>query len=420
MMCLKLNLATYYDLLGEIAKYLLHHSIFRSSWFEILYTTLCLLCHAIVLSKLFLRTRSQYFGAPIKPQAWGRKTIPLPDLCFKFETSAMKGNVVDLNMRAIEKISVLSAPLAASFRSSKPSIRSRLRLQLFGMDYHAFVVLKTNDGLWWSLEKMPDGIYVSRGNIPESVIFCFGDEVRPEPVCVLAVDYSDSSLQDIFHRVNHILKTKSEYDVMKNNCQHFAKELFCKFAKHKTWEPITISDVTSPVSLFSYDRVPLFLLMGAIALIGELYLLQAHHSIGISIIILLFFVITFKSCFSNNDAADLILFNGLCILFLLMEIDGLSLESFILKRKRYYCSESKTSNSVLYKSLISLCYGIIYMASSIKGISMAISLPFYFVGHVLAYDHLLKINDAIHGLFLMKSVAFFSSVFSFLYFIFSC
>ena len=331
----------------------------------------------------------------------------------------MKGYVVDLNMRAIEKISVLSAPLAASFRSSKPSIRSRLRLQLFGMDYHAFVVLKTNDGLWWSLEKMPDGIYVSRGNIPESVIFCFGDEVRPEPVCVLAVDDSDSSLQDIFHRVNHILKTKSEYDVMKNNCQHFAKEIFNKFAKHNTWEPITISDVTSPVSLFSNDRVPLFLLMATIALIGELYLLQANQSIGTIIFILLSFVITFNLCYSYKNT-NVILFLCVCILFLLMVLDCFSLESFIIKRKMDYCYESKSSNSVLYKSLISLCYGVIYMPSSIKGISTAISLPFYCIGHVLAYGHLLKIGDAIQGHFLMKPMTFFSVVFSFLYFILSC
>ena len=64
----------------------------------------------------------------------------------------------------LERISVNSLPLTAPFKSSTWGVRSSMQRQYLPVDYHAFVVLKT-DGMFWAVDKMKDGIFVSRSKI---------------------------------------------------------------------------------------------------------------------------------------------------------------------------------------------------------------------------------------------------------------
>ena len=144
----------------------------------------------------------------------------------------------------IKTIAVCSTQLSAPFQSYTPTVRSFLQRQFLPVDYHAFVVLQTNDQKWWAVDKMKDGIFISCGTSFQSVAHYFKKEPHVNPVLKLVKDQSDSSLNKIVRRLKGIVK-HNRYDAIENNCQHFAKEIFNKFAEDKTWKYSTLTDVTT-------------------------------------------------------------------------------------------------------------------------------------------------------------------------------
>ena len=170
----------------------------------------------------------------------------------------------------LKSIGVYSSPLSGPFSSSTPSVRDYIQRQYLPVDYHAFVVFETSDGMWWALDKMTDGIYVSRGSNHDSVLFFFQDKPRPKPILMLVKDESNSSVSDLVRRLRNLLKS-NKYDIIDKNCQHFSKEIFDKFAIDHTWDFTTPTDFTSPLTLFRNDGVILFGLLRFALSFYELY-----------------------------------------------------------------------------------------------------------------------------------------------------
>ncbi|XP_063680062.1 uncharacterized protein LOC134815457 [Bolinopsis microptera] len=135
----------------------------------------------------------------------------------------------------IKSVAVCRTPLSGPFSGSI------LQQQDLSVDFHASVTMVSSDGLCWAVDKMADGLWVSCGESIDSVIY-FDGVKRPEPVIRLIMDESTSSLGDVVGWLEHKLP-KNTYYPYESNCQHFAKEIFDKFAEKKSWKLDTITDV---------------------------------------------------------------------------------------------------------------------------------------------------------------------------------
>ena len=176
----------------------------------------------------------------IQPDSDGRRSFREP------EGFGKEGNNIGY-------IAVYSSPLEAPFASSTPSIRGYFQRQFFSIDYHAFIVARTKYGRWWAVDKMRDGVYVSYGDSRDSVLFFFDQKPRPRPLKLLIEDGGNTVneygfLHAIFNRPDI---TFSSYEIVSENCQHYCKELFDKFAFFKWWRYSTLVDITSPLLLLT-------------------------------------------------------------------------------------------------------------------------------------------------------------------------
>ena len=183
---------------------------------------------------------------------------------------------------SIDKISVYKSPLSAPFSSSKNSVRNVVQGQYLYVDYHAYVVFNTSDGMWWALDKTAEGIFVSWGENRGAVYMvstCFNGHLRPDPEQLLISDDSEHTVSVLVRRLKYMLKS-NKYDLIENNCQHFAKEIFDKFAKVKIWELSTVSEFASPLMqlwrLLKIDGVNTAKLLYIVFVFYELYLLSGE------------------------------------------------------------------------------------------------------------------------------------------------
>ena len=174
-------------------------------------------------------------------------------------------------------IAVYSSPLEAPFASSTPNIRSYFQRQFFSVDYHAFIVVRTNYGRWWAVDKMRDGVYLSHGDSRDSVLFYFDHKPRPQPLRILIGDRTDSSEERLFF--DTILnRSYHSYEVVSENCQHFCKDIFDKFASSEWWKFSTIVDITSPLLLFTNVSKSKFRIVSCAC---EIYFLLAEAKVGV-------------------------------------------------------------------------------------------------------------------------------------------
>ena len=99
----------------------------------------------------------------------------------------------------LKNIAVYSTPLNAPFTSSKTPVRNFLQGQYLPVDYHAFVMFETSDGMWWALDKTRDGIFASCAKSRDSIFYYFQEEHRPEPLCLRAIDSFTSNDRDEYN-----------------------------------------------------------------------------------------------------------------------------------------------------------------------------------------------------------------------------
>ena len=100
--------------------------------------------------------------------------------------------------------------------------------------YHAFVLLETTSGWFWSVEKNDEGVFVQRSKNLFAVREFLRHKERPSIINVI----SDSSVMPMRKFVHELWMSNaitSEYNIVSNNCKHFAKDVFDKVATSKSW-----------------------------------------------------------------------------------------------------------------------------------------------------------------------------------------
>ena len=271
----------------------------------------------------------------------------------------------------LTSIGVYSSPLSGPFSSSTPSVRDYIQRQYFPVDFHAFVVFETSDGMWWALDKMTDGIYVSRGSNHDSVLFYFQYKPRPKPILMFVKDESNSSVSDLVRRLKHLLKS-NKYDIIDKNCQHFSKEIFDKFAIDHTWDFTTLTDFTSPLTLFRNGGVMSLILLFCTIFFYELYNLykegiqtESYHYKYVPFIIIsvLFVTLLFLNDVQRmcKEFIDLTIFKyHMASVVILVEAVVTAPLDAIRRRGRQYAKMWKSGNIFNKIVWLPLCYAIIY------------------------------------------------------------
>ena len=140
----------------------------------------------------------------------------------------------------VTHIAICKSPLEALYSKSPSVIKENSPNQYTTVDYHAFVVLKTNIGIYLTLEKSRDSIYISNGTLKNGPICELSASTRNLPVEHIIEDeckYALSELIELFKE-----EDTREYKLTRDNCQHFAKRIFDKVARFKYWEPVTAQE----------------------------------------------------------------------------------------------------------------------------------------------------------------------------------
>ena len=100
--------------------------------------------------------------------------------------------------------------------------------------YHMFIVFKTEDW-WWSIEKNGEGITIQRSKEVTAVRDRYRQEKRNSGlsgISTMKTDTGRKSVDDLINWLwwgNQLLRY---YDISKQNCQHFGKEVFNYVAEH--------------------------------------------------------------------------------------------------------------------------------------------------------------------------------------------
>lgn len=96
--------------------------------------------------------------------------------------------------------------------------------------YHAFLVLKTNIGIYLTLEKLGDGIYIGKGPLIngsacKTCAFSYNSKLMIE----------DESKYSLLELIELLKNEKDYYNPVKDNCQDLAERCFDKVARMKRW-----------------------------------------------------------------------------------------------------------------------------------------------------------------------------------------
>ena len=139
-----------------------------------------------------------------------------------------------LNSAKVTHVAVYKTPLDSTFTKSYLNrIKRYLKIQWTSVDFHAFLVLKTNIGIFLSLDKQQDGIYISKSPLYKYLVYGLPSSTRNTPVELIVEARSKYSLS---YLIENLGCEKNEYDTTEDNCQHFAKRHFDKMALRKHWE----------------------------------------------------------------------------------------------------------------------------------------------------------------------------------------
>ena len=98
--------------------------------------------------------------------------------------------------------------------------------------HHQFVVLETSDW-WWSIEKNGEGITIQRSKKLSYVKDYYRRTKRIKPIEEVNSDQGQMKMKDLIEFLYQENELNKPYHFMNENCQHFAKRIFDKFAKAK-------------------------------------------------------------------------------------------------------------------------------------------------------------------------------------------
>ena len=354
---------------------------FRCQWIEVAVLSLYVLFSGLLRSVWCSVKSPRHFKTHISPTSSARYSSASHKVNAKNVETVFKAKFcVSPHKIALKNIGIYSALLDGSFHGSKSSVRKLIQRQFSPVDYHAFVVFKTTDGNWWAIDKMRDGVYVSNGKQSDSVIFQFGKDQRSLPVCKLIEDESKSLLSDVIKRLEFILESDS-YDLIEENCQHFSKGIFDKFAQLKTWKLTTLTDVTSPLTLLTDSGSPLLKLLWTVSILCELFFLFNESRVS-------------ESCFHYKIAITFVILTSLmqrylgdmwdtiCVmLFCALLMEGLFCSTLgVFKQRGTYYRQMFEASGTPTKLMVPLGYMIVYMLPTF----VFLFIPTLFFLHLLS------------------------------------
>ena len=121
--------------------------------------------------------------------------------------------------------------------------------------YHQFLVIKTTNW-YWSIGKDSEKILLQRSKAKNCVEKCKEGQARYTPVKMIVEIEGRGSMRDLIKFIceNELDKT---YDLLSDNCQHFAERLFNQFKKPS-------QGTRSPNSTSALILVGLFLIVSLI------------------------------------------------------------------------------------------------------------------------------------------------------------
>ena len=362
---------------------LIDHSMFcfRCQWIEVAVLSLYVMFSGLLRSIWCSVESPSHFKTHITPTSSVRYSSTTHKVNAKNVERVFKAKYcLSPNKIALKNIGIYSALLDGSFHGSKPSVRKLVQRQFSPVDYHAFVVFETTDGDWWAIDKMRDGVYVSKGEQIDSVLFHFGKDQRSLPVCKLIEDDSKSLLSDVVQRLEFILESDN-YDLIEENCQHFSKGIFDKFARLKTWKLKTLTDVTSPLTLLTDSGSPLLKLLWTVSILFELFFLFNesrasescyHYKIAITFVIL--------TSLLQQYLGDM--WDTICVmLFSALVVEGLFCSTLgVFKQRGAYYREMWELSGTPTKLMVPLGYMIVYMLPTL----VFLFIPTLFFLHLLS------------------------------------
>ncbi len=160
------------------------------------------------------------------------KYARLQSLTFECKKDQLKAELKDRYCKEDPKISdiiVYTHPLERMYSWSPGRISAAVTTPWTRLDKHAFVVFKTEDGRWWSLDKNMEGIFIQRGQTRETVVNSFQYHTR-KPIVELDVeDEAKGTLCDLFSFLFVENDTTDGYNAVYRNCQHFSQKVFDKY-----------------------------------------------------------------------------------------------------------------------------------------------------------------------------------------------
>ena len=278
-----------------------------------------------------------------------------------------RSNCPDYETATLRDIRVYSVPLDAPFSSSKPwpPIKRFFQRQFFTVDFHAFVVLHTRDGMFLAVEKQRDGVYVSFGREEDSVIRYFNKKPRGGPIRLLELEleagYSTPSLGEFVQHLKQILPKHEKYELVNHNCKHFAHDLLKEAGIE--WTFTTLTDIMQ-------FRALLLLLL----IVSIIYETSYHYNWYIALLVLLILGLLIFVGENMTKFMKELLVVTLTFALLLEGIFYTPLGAVIKRGAQYsemWRSESWFSvTGTLYKCWLPLCYVMVYVHTTYKCFSL--------------------------------------------------
>ena len=159
-------------------------------------------------------------------------------LYFDPESDQHRGYEYTILSKLVKKMSHLidvSEPIKKIWVYKHPLSESQLTQVMFN---HQFVVFETRDW-WWSIEKNQQGIFLQRSMWLEWVKDHFIREARNKSMEVMSSDKGTKCMNDLLKFLEQNKELYKTYDLLRENCQHFAKRIFDQFAASKCHSTLT-------------------------------------------------------------------------------------------------------------------------------------------------------------------------------------
>ena len=210
-----------------------------------------------------------YDSSAGSPDAHTRKEYTNNEILTLLKEELDKSSCSSTGQIRIEKVFIYKTPLEALTSCSPRLVKNFLPpgRQLTSIDFHAFVMFNTSDGFWWSLEKNQNGIFLGRNRNKDNVKNKLQGVPRKTPIDLIIEDDGFRSLTGLLSLVVEREFVNKSYSGIFDSCQHFARTIFDKTSKSKSWDFTTPVEYTNPFTLISKGCKGLYTYKGHVVVV---------------------------------------------------------------------------------------------------------------------------------------------------------